>query len=259
MDLKKQQESIANSPRINELESENSQLKKDIENTRKKIDGLLKKDKNLREEIRSLKGQLIKRPMMSARSDKSDSTIREQNLQKKVSNQEEEIEQLKNQLEKQLTINEAHRIKVGEDFDKWNKMKHFQQLADKFKGKLKAKEEECSKLQHTCSGYRVLIERLEREKHGLEARVKTLKNSCTNITVNRLEHLEMDNMKLRGEVEILTSKLEMQHHHSGGLGAVMLQEKLEAQERKIAVLELSAKVSFYYFQNMYDKVFKFKK
>lgn len=135
-------------------------------------------------------------------------------------------------------------MKVADDFEKWNKMKHLQQAADKFKSKLKAKEEEFDKLQHTCGGYRILIERLEREKHGLESRLKSLRSNCTNINSARLDILELENAKLETEVETLTSKLEIQHHHSGGLGAAMLQDKLETQERKIAILELSAKVSF---------------
>jgi hypothetical protein len=45
------------------------------------------------------------------------------------------------------------------------------------------------------------------------------------------------------EVATLQSKLEMQQHHSGGLGAAMLEERLEAQQRRIAAFELAKKVS----------------
>lgn len=84
---------------------------------------------------------------------------------------------------------------------------------------------------------------MEREKHNLEVKIKTLKgtNSIV-IDSNRMEMLDLENEKLRVEMEALMSKLQMQQHHSGGLGAAMLQEKLEAQERKIAVLELASKV-----------------
>lgn len=53
----------------------------------------------------------------------------------------------------------------------------------------------------------------------------------------------MEKNKLQVEVATLQSKLEMQQHHSGGLGAAMLQERLEAQQRRIAALELAKKVS----------------
>lgn len=58
-----------------------------------------------------------------------------------------------------------------------------------------------------------------------------------------LEILKIENMKLLEDLKNLNSKLEIQQHHSGALGAAMMQDKLESQERKIAVLELAAKVS----------------
>lgn len=152
------------------------------------------------------------------------------------------MEDLKDKLDKQIAMNETHRLKVAEDFEKWNKQKHWQQTAEKLKMKLKEKSEEFEKLQHTRAGYRILIERLEREKHLLEGRIKSLKHSGQNVNYNRMEALQMENAKYLSQIELLNSKLEAQHHHSGGLAAAMLQEKLEAQERKIAVLELSTKV-----------------
>jgi chromosome condensin MukBEF complex kleisin-like MukF subunit len=58
----------------------------------------------------------------------------------------------------------------------------------------------------------------------------------------RVEALELERSKLQVEVATLQSKLEMQQHHSGGLGAAMLQERLEAQQRRITALELGKKV-----------------
>lgn len=156
---------------------------------------------------------------------------------------EKEIEDLRENLKEQLAINEQHRLKVNEDFEKWNKQKYWQQTAEKFKAKLKEKTDECEKVQQTCSGYRILIERLEKEKHALETKNKTLRGVGANIGGVKLEMLEIENSKLQAELEALTMKLEMHQHHSGGLGAAMLQDKLEGQERKIAVLELAAKVS----------------
>lgn len=89
----------------------------------------------------------------------------------------------------------------------------------------------------------MLIERLEREKHNLENRVKALKTNVSPDSARELEVLKIENMKLLDDLKNLNSKLEMQQHHSGALGAAMMQEKLESQERKIAILELAAKVS----------------
>lgn len=150
---------------------------------------------------------------------------------------------MKDNLDKQAAFNETHKLKMNEDFEKWKKQKHWQQLAEKLKTKLKEKEDANEKLQDTCNGYRILIQRLEREKHSLEARLKTFRITNPHTIHAQVENLRSENIKLQAEVEVLNSKLEISQHHSGGLGAAMLQEKLEAQERKIAVLELSAKVS----------------
>lgn len=181
------------------------------------------------------------RPILSARSDKTEKSVKEQ-LQKKVSSLEKENEELKQSLAQQISFNEAHRLKASDDFNRWNKQKYYQQLSDKLKTKLTSKEADFEKLQESCAGYRILIERIEREKYNLEIKIKNLKSNNINYSNTELEMLRLENLKLISENEALTSRLEMQHHHSGGLGAAMLQEKLEAQERKITILELAAKV-----------------
>ncbi|KAI4458205.1 centrosomal protein [Holotrichia oblita] len=244
VDARKKQES-ADIPKVQELETEVDQVTRELETLRKRHDQLLSREKSARDEIRTLKSQLIKRPTSAARSDKSDNAVKEQ-LQRKVSTLEKEIDELKENLKEQLIINEQHRIKVNEDFEKWNKQKYWQQTAEKLKVKLKEKTEELEKVQQTCSGYRILIERLEKEKHVLESKNKALRGGSANVNAMKLEVLEIENAKLQAELEGMTVKLEMQQHHSGGLGAAMLQDKLEGQERKIAILELAAKVRFFF-------------
>ncbi|CAG9830349.1 unnamed protein product, partial [Diabrotica balteata] len=228
--------------KFTEMESAKDLLTKEHDLLKRRYEQLLIKEKNARDEIRELKTQLLKKPI-SARSDKSDKSIKDQ-LQKKVFTLENEIIDLKQNLSEQIAINEAHRVQANEDFEKWKKMKYFQQTAEKLKNKLKERDNEFEKLQQTNTGYRMAIERLEREKRNLENRVKTLKASNLNINLNsELETLRTENLKLLNDVDILKHKLEMQQHHAGALGATMLQEKLEGQERKIAILELSAKGS----------------
>lgn len=180
--------------------------------------------------------------LLSARSDKSDKSIKEQ-LQKKINSLEKELEETRENLEKQAAFNETHKLKMNEDFEKWKKQKHWQQLAEKLKLKLKEKEDVNEKLQETCNGYRILIQRLEREKRSLEVRLKSYRTGNPQTLHSQIENLRSENVKLQADVEVLNSKLEISQHHSGGLGAAMLQEKLEAQERKIAMLELAAKVN----------------
>ncbi|XP_044259542.1 centrosomal protein of 290 kDa-like isoform X2 [Tribolium madens] len=230
------------SSKVSELESTKEQLLKEHEAIKKRFDQLLVRERTAREEIRELKGKLLKKPILSARSDKSEKSIKEQ-LQRKVTSLENEILELKDKLTTQISINEGHRVKIAQNFERWNKQKHFQQLSEKLKNKLKAKEADFEKLQETCAGYRILIERLEREKYNLENKIRNMKTGTAQHINHEIEMLKLENMKLISENEALTSKLEMQQYHSGGLGAAMLQEKLEGQERKIAILELSSKGS----------------
>nr|CAD7447614.1 unnamed protein product [Timema bartmani] len=58
---------------------------------------------------------------------------------------------------------------------------------------------------------------------------------------SELEKLELERSKLQVEVTTLKNKLEMQQRHAGGLGAAILEERLEAQQRRIATLELAKK------------------
>lgn len=100
---------------------------------------------------------------------------------------------------------------------------------------------ELEKLQQNYHMSKNIIQRLEREKNILELRVKSARGSQIIIDDNRVEDLEKENRELIMDLESLKTKLEEFQRHAGGLGAKMLEEKLEAQERKIAVLELSSR------------------
>ncbi|KAJ8934432.1 hypothetical protein NQ318_017133 [Aromia moschata] len=233
----------SDSPKADDLEASKELLLKEHELLKKRYEQLLNKERGAREEIRDLKAQLLKKPS-AARSDRTDKSIKDQ-LQRKVTSLENEVADLRQSLAEQVSINDTHRVQATEDFEKWKRTKHWQQTAEKLRGKLRERDGDLEKLQQTCSGYRLLIERLEREKHNLENRIKTLKgNAGFAASSKEIELLRIENMRLLADVEALTSRLEMQQHHSGGLGAAMMQEKLESQERKIAVLELTAKVLY---------------
>lgn len=184
------------------------------------------------------------RPILSARSDRSDKSVKEQQ-QKKISSLEKEVSQLKEDLQRQIAVNELHKTKISENFDKWKQQKDMQQTIEKLKRKLKEKEESFEKIQETCKGYRILIERSQREKHNLENEIKNLRAANPLKNNTQLELLKSEKAKLQAQVDVLNSKLEGHQQYPGGLGVAMMQEKMESQERKIAILELSAKVSMY--------------
>lgn len=146
-------------------------------------------------------------------------------------------------LEREATVSDMRRVKIAEDFAFWEKQKKWQQTAEKSKEKLASKVEELEKVQQSYSSAKAIVSRLEREKHVLESKLKQARSSSVSLSnTARMEYTEQENLRLQTELQALSAKLEMQHYHSGALGAAMLQDKLEAQERKIVVLELSAKV-----------------
>ena len=68
-------------------------------------------------------------------------------------------------------------------------------------------------------------------------------STAAAVSETKLENLELEKCRLENELAAVRNKLEIQQQHSGGLGVALLQERLEAQQRRIAVLELSRKVS----------------
>lgn len=183
------------------------------------------------------------RPFLSARSEQRSERGYKDQLQKRLTSLEKELSECQQKLEKEQSINELRRAKTLDEFTLWEKQKRYQQTAEKLKEKLAAKCEEYDKLQQNLSSAKTIIARLERERHVLEGKLKLSKNtSGPNMNSNRVEILELENARLQGEIENLTNKLEMHQLHAGGLGTTLLEEKLVAQERKIAILEVSTKV-----------------
>ncbi|XP_030746572.1 centrosomal protein of 290 kDa [Sitophilus oryzae] len=220
-------------------DSQKANISKENEFFRKKYDGLLEREKSLQEEIKNLREQLSKK--QAYLTQKPSKTIKDQ-LQKKIALLETEVENLKQELTDQKLLNERHKLSVAENFGKWKKQKFWQENCEKFKAKLQEREEELSKFQQTCSGHKLLIDRLEREKHNLENKIKSLKSDHAKTVPNHeIAMLKLENRRLYEEVENLRERIESLHQGAGALGAAIMQEKLEAQERKIAVLELSTK------------------
>lgn len=58
----------------------------------------------------------------------------------------------------------------------------------------------------------------------------------------KIERLKCEKLQLEAEVTALRNQLDQQERHGTGVGAALLHEKLEAQERKLAILELSSQV-----------------
>lgn len=77
----------------------------------------------------------------------------------------------------------------------------------------------------------------------MENRIKAIKTDHRRIVPNQeIALLKDENAKLTRELATLQAKMDMRQQGAGVLSSAVMQEKLEAQERKIAILELSSKV-----------------
>ncbi|CAG9760704.1 unnamed protein product [Ceutorhynchus assimilis] len=216
-------------------------MNKEIDTLRSKYKEMVDREKVLKDDLKVLTEKLSKQSNSSVRSQKSERTVKEQ-LQKKIKSLEDKIKDLNEQLAHEQILNENHRLSASEDYEKWKKQKYWQENCEKYKNKFQASEEELLKMREACKGYRLIIDRLEKEKLHLENRNKSLKSDQRNLISDQENALlKEENDQLISKLEALQAKIDMLQHGSGALGAALMQEKLEGQERKIAVLELSAK------------------
>lgn len=128
---------------------------------------------------------------------------------------------------------------------RWDESKKWQHKIENLKSKLTDADAEVSKLSKTNNSLREMNSRLEREKLMLETRAKSSRNSVkSNINEIKMKELQVENEKLREELEGTRHDFMMQGPQgieTLKLRNKFLQDRIEAQERKIAALEIAKK------------------
>lgn len=134
------------------------------------------RENQAREMIKTLKNQLIRRPVISFKSsaDSRSTSNREEHLQKRVHQLENELHTTREDLRKQTLAAQCKRNKDANDLGLWSKQKRFQQIADALKDKLSERESELEKLKNNLTTSKTVIARLEREKNILNDRLSRL-------------------------------------------------------------------------------------
>ncbi|XP_055530265.1 centrosomal protein cep290 [Wyeomyia smithii] len=154
---------------LNRSEASNRILKTQIDALKRQVLSIQQREKQSRDLVKTLKNQLIKRPVIAMKPERT-TTPREDQLARKVQQLETELLDTKDDLRKQVNINENRRAKNAAELDLWNKQKRWQQTADKLKVQLKERETELEKLKVHFNSAKTAIARLEREKAILEGR-----------------------------------------------------------------------------------------
>ena len=170
-----------------------------------------------------------------------------EDLKSQVKNLEEKLKKL-NHAEKPLEDeNESKVIKNAEEVARWDEKKKWQKKLDELKRKLKDADEEVSKISKQNDSLRETVSRLDREKFQLDMKWKShvkIGTSKSSVADSRMNVLQAENDQLKNKVSDLEHKATMEQDpgvETFKLRIKFLQDRVEQQEKKISLLEISKK------------------
>ena len=231
---------------LNRADASNRILKTQLEALKRQITNIQQREKQAREMIKTLKNQLIRRPVISVKGDKRPNSQRDEQLQRKVQELDSELLDVKDELRRQTNINDNKRAKNAAELGLWDKQKRYQELSEKLKVKLTEKEIDCERMKANLQIAKNNIMRLEKEKTMLENRMKSGRylsgagvghssfcGTC-NVAAQR------DTPLTSGTSETGSSMINDGNQHEM---VNVLKSRIESQQRRIISLELEGKGS----------------
>ncbi|XP_058054715.1 centrosomal protein cep290 [Anopheles bellator] len=231
---------------LNRSEASNRILKTQIEALKRQIISIQQREKQSRELIKTLKNQLIKRPVIAMKSDRL-STPREDQMARRMQQLESELLETKNELRKQTMVNENRRAKTAAELDLWNKQKRWQQMAERLKVQLKEREMELEKLKVHFNTAKTTISRLERDRVRLNCVVtgSSVPVSGTTGLENKYQGTEPSEQccstdSTESEGTSITTQMLTQNRKEI---IEALKNRIEAQQRRIVAMELERRGS----------------
>lgn len=235
---------------LNRAEARNRVMITQVEVLRRQITNITQREKQAREMIKTLKNQLIRRPVISVKSDKKSPTTREEQQQRKMQQMENEISDLKEELRKQININDNKKAKNAAELGLWDKQKRYQELSERLKAKLTEKEIDFERLKANYTAAKNTITRLEKEKNQLENKLKGGRhfNISSGQPFCPTCHQQHGNKYTIAETPdsftnttAANSDTDINESSSEALNA--LKTRIESQQRKIIALEFEGKVN----------------
>ena len=227
---------------LNRADATNRVLKTQLEALKRQVTSIQQREKQAREMIKTLKNQLIRRPVISVKSDKRPSTAREEHLQKKVSELENELLEVKDELRRQININDNKKAKNAAELGLWDKQKRYQELSEKLKAKLTEKEIDFDRMKANYQIAKNNITRLERERAMLENKLKSGRY-LHNVNVSQqtnCPHCNHHKYSIAETPTTATSDIGSETSHEL---VSALKSRIESQQRRIIALELDGKGS----------------
>lgn len=229
---------------LNRSEATNKVLNTQLEALKRQITNLGQREKQARDLVKTLKNQLIRRPVISIKNQKG--TTKEEQYQRRAEILQNELTETKEELRKQTQLAETRKMKNSHELNLWEKQKRAQQNADKFKLKLSERETEMEKLKMNLNSCRQTISRLEREKTILEARNQRNLSYCQSPSCPNnhptSDSPESDEADYYGEIVGVTAVPKFINEASNEMFKA-LRSRIEQQQRKIVAMELEGKGS----------------
>uniref|UniRef100_A0A182TE93 Uncharacterized protein n=1 Tax=Anopheles melas TaxID=34690 RepID=A0A182TE93_9DIPT len=229
---------------LNRSEASNRVLKTQIEALKRQIVSIQQREKQSRDLVKTLKNQLIKRPVIAMKADRM-STPREDQLARRVQQLETELLDTKDELRKQTAINENRRAKTAAELDLWNKQKRWQQMAERLKVQLKEREVELEKVKVHFNTAKTTIARLERDRTRLNS-AGTGSGAPASLLDNKYQpsgspdqYCSTDSTESEDTSTITT---QMFTQNSKEI-IEALKSRIESQQRRIIAMELDRKGS----------------
>uniref|UniRef100_A0A1I8PMX4 Centrosomal protein of 290kDa coiled-coil region domain-containing protein n=1 Tax=Stomoxys calcitrans TaxID=35570 RepID=A0A1I8PMX4_STOCA len=184
---------------LTRTEATNKIYQTQVEALRKQLTSLTQREKQARELSQSLRQQLIKRPVVSIKTELN-ARVKNENLQKRLQQLEIDLEDARAEIQRQKVIIESKRARSANEVGLWEKQKRWQQSAEKYKAKLEETEIMLEKTRSLLQAARTTINRLEKDKQIME------------VKLGRFTHQHVQNaMKC-----CRTPSCPNLHHHGGG-------------------------------------------
>lgn len=243
---------------ISRTDASNKVLNTQLEALKRQMANLEQREKQAREMVKTLKQQLMKRPVISV----GKTLHKEDQYQRKIESLQSELALTKEELRKQTNLAEQRRTKGQQELQLWEKQKRAQQCAEKLKMRLSDREQELEKVKCQLAAARQAVSRLEREKQLLEGKRNAGGHCCQSPSCpgdrrsrnsdNRRPAAETPETEGDEEEEEATgyygeivgvTALPKQWQESNSEVIKALKARVEVQQRKIVAMELEGKGS----------------
>ncbi|XP_017066295.1 centrosomal protein cep290 [Drosophila eugracilis] len=155
---------------LNRTEATNKIYHTQMEALRRQLTNVTQREKQARDLSQSLRQQLLKRPVVSIKTELN-ARVKNENQQKRIQQLEMDLDEARGQLQRQQTLLEAKRTRSANEVQLWEKQKRYQQQAEKTKTRLEETELALDKTRALLQAARTTIARLEKDKQILESKL----------------------------------------------------------------------------------------